>query len=99
MNQRIRYHKSRSGILQSRRNFITSGGQEVIVELDLNVKKFRILDSVSGVEVASGGNTRNVSVLKIQAKRGLTVLGVEFAEESRNRIELPSGAGNVGHTA
>lgn len=99
MNQRIRYNKTRSGVLQSRRNFMTGQGQEVVVELDLNSKRYRILDSVSGAEVATGGNTRNVSVLKIQAKRGLTDLGVEFAGESRNRMtKLPVGT-SVGHTA
>ena len=97
MNQRIRYSKTRSGVLQSRRNFITGSGQEVIVELDLNTKRYRILDSVSGIEVATGGNTRNVSVLKIQAKRGLTNLGVEFADETRTR-KLPAGM-TVGHSA
>lgn len=96
MNQRIRYSKARTGILQSRRNFITGSGQEVMVELDLNSKRYRILDSVSGAEVSVGGNTRNVSVLKIQAKRGLTTLGVEFADETRTR-KLPVGA--IGHTA
>jgi hypothetical protein len=93
MNKRIRYNKTRSGVLQSRRNFMTGQNQEVVVELDLNAKRFRILDSVSGAEVATGGNTRNVSVLKIQAKRGLTSLGVTFAEESRTRAPktLPVG--------
>ena len=85
MNQRIRYNKVRNGVLLSRRNFTTATGREVNVELDLNIKKYRILDSVSGEQVATGGNTRNVAVLKIQAKRGLTDLGVSFADETRNR--------------
>lgn len=84
-NKRIRYAQTRTGVLQSRRMFTTSTGQEVLVELDLNAKKYRVLDSVTGVEVVAGGNTRNLSVLKIQAKRGLTGLGVEFADETRNR--------------
>lgn len=84
-NTRIRYQKTASGVLQSRRYFVTKTGQEVYVQLDLNVKKYRILDSTSGVEVATGGNTRNISVLKIQSKKGLVALGVSFAEETRNR--------------
>jgi len=84
-NQRIRYQKTAQGVLQSRRYFLTKAGQEVYVQLDLNGKKYRILDSSSGVEVTSGGNTRNISVLKIQAKKGLTGLGVEFMEEKRDR--------------
>lgn len=84
-NTRIRYQEDKSGVLQSRRRFTTASGQEVLVELDLNQKKYRVLDSTTGVEVVSGGNTRNVSVLKIQAKRGLTELGVAFADETRER--------------
>ena len=64
---------------------MTKAGQEVYVQLDLNAKKYRILDSLTGVEVASGGATRNTSVLKIQSKRGLMALGVEFAAEQRDR--------------
>lgn len=85
VNTRIRYMEVQPGVLQSRRRFITSSGAEVLVELDLNAKKYRILDSVSGTEIATGGNTRNKSVLKIQSKRGLSALGVSFAEEKRDR--------------
>ena len=85
MNQRIRYNKVRNGVLLSRRNFVTGAGREVNVELDLTAKKYRILDSASGEQLSTGGNTKNVSVLKIQAKRGLTELGVQFADETRNR--------------
>jgi hypothetical protein len=87
-NIRIRYQTIKPGVLQSRRRFTTATGQEVLVELDLNQKKYRVLDSVTGVEVASGGNTKNLSVLKIQSKRGLTALGVTFAEETRTRSDL-----------
>ena len=84
-NTRIRYQTVKPGVLQSRRRFITSTGQEVLVELDVNQKKYRVLDASSGAVVASGGNTRNVSVLKIQSKRGLTELGVSFQDEKRER--------------
>lgn len=84
-NKRIRYAKTKQGILTSRRNFTTASGSEVIVELDLNNKKYRILDASSLTEVTSGGNTRNTSVLKIQAKKGLMTLGVAFADETRER--------------
>jgi hypothetical protein len=91
-NKRIRYNKVRNGVLLSRRNFVTGGGREVNVELDLANKKYRILDSASGEQVATGGNTRNTSVLKIQAKRGLTDLGVTFADEVRVRgAEVAAG--------
>jgi hypothetical protein len=90
LNTRIRYQTIKPGVLQSRRRFTMSTGQEVLVELDLIQKKFRILDSITGVEFASGGNTRNVSVLKIQAKRGLNELGIQFTDETRTRgsVEL-----------
>ncbi len=84
-NVRIRYNKIVNGVTVSRRNFTTKEGQTVVAELNLNAKKFRILDASTGAEVASGGNTRNLSVLKIQCKRALTGLGVEFADEVRNR--------------
>lgn len=85
MNQRIRYHKAKNGVMTSRRNYTTSAGSTVVVELDLNNKKYRILDASSLSEVATGGNTKNVSVLKIQAKKELVDLGVTFAEETRDR--------------
>ena len=85
MNKRIRYSKVKTGVLLSRRNFTTAAGQTVVVVLDLNAKRYQILDAASNAEVTSGGNTKNVSVLKIQAKKGLQGLGVTFAEEVRNR--------------
>jgi len=90
-NQRIRYHKPVNGVLTSRRHFTTAAGREVKVQLNLNAKTYSILDSSTGEQVAMGGNTKNVAVLKIQAKRGLTELGVVFAEETRERggMELP----------
>lgn len=84
-NVRIRYQTVKPGVLQSRRRFVTAAGREVLVELDLNAKKYRVLDAATGEEVASGGNTRNSAVLKIQSKRGLSELGVSFADETRNR--------------
>jgi len=88
---RIRYQKMGPGVLRSRRYFKTAAGAEVYVELNLDAKKYRIVDSVSGVELATGGNTRNSSVLKIQSKRGLEGLGVAFTDESRNRGNGTSG--------
>lgn len=90
MNTRIRYSKPNDGVLTSRRNFTISTGQEVKVELDLNSKTYRVLDAVTGAEVATGGNTVNVSVLKIQSKRALSELGAVFDGETRVR-EVDSG--------
>jgi hypothetical protein len=86
MERRIRYTKTGSGLLTSLRNFTTANGAEVKVELDVNNKKFRILDAVTGSELVNGGDTRNVAVLKIQAKEALKGVGVQFAPEIRNRV-------------
>jgi hypothetical protein len=85
LNVRIRYNKIVDGKTTSRRTFVTSAGREVVAELNLNDKKYRILDAVTGEEVASGGKTKNLSVLKIQTKNGLMALGVEFSDEERDR--------------
>ncbi len=94
-SQRIRYANVGPSVLKSRRNFTTADGREVQVELNLEDKKYRVLDSVSGEEVSSGGNTRNKSVLKIQAKRGLTELGVVFDEETRKRDYVDDDMSNI----
>lgn len=85
MNQRIRYNKVAADKLVSRRTFVTASGTEVVVELNLGQKRYRVLDAANSVEVSTGGNTRNIAVLKIQAKRGLKELGVQFADETRER--------------
>lgn len=86
MSQRIRYLRvDGNGVLKSRRAFSLADGRQVFVELDTTAKKFTIKDGSSGEVVSSGGNTKNLSVLKIQAKKGLEELGVQFAEEKRNR--------------
>lgn len=84
-NSRIRYAKVEDGITRSRRYYLTSEGKQVFVVLNLNEKKYQIQDSVTGDVVATGGDTVNVAVLKIQAKQGLTALGVEFSGEKRTR--------------
>ncbi len=84
-NVRIRYNKVSADKLVSRRTFVTGAGNEVVVELNLGQKQYRILDAVTSAELASGGNTRNIAVLKIQGKRALKSLGVEFANEERDR--------------
>jgi hypothetical protein len=85
-NVRIRYDENDDGtVLTSRRMFVTGAGVEVKVTLDVANKKYSILDASSGAVVASGGDTVNLAVLKIQAKEGLTALGVSFSEEKRDR--------------
>lgn len=92
-NQRIRYSRATDGNkLVSRRKYTLPNGSQVSVELDLDAKKYQIKDAVTAQVLAEGGNTTNISVLKIQSKRGLIELGAEFASESRDRgndRELP----------
>lgn len=95
MSQRIRYQRTDANKLVSRRKFSLPSGVQVSVELDLDAKNYRVKDAVTEQVIAEGGNTRNVSVLKIQAKRGLTALGVEFAPESRDRGTDAGGNGPV----
>lgn len=86
MNQRIRYQSVQgTSVLKSRRVFKTADGKDVSIELDTASLKFTVRDSITGEPVLNGGNTRNLSVLKIQAKNGLQSLGVQFAAEARNR--------------
>ncbi len=85
MSQRIRYATISEGVLLSRRNFITATGKTVQVELDLNNKKYRVIDSITNEVVTAGGRTKNLAVLKIQSKRALSELGVVFTEETRDR--------------
>lgn len=85
--KRIRYVKNGNGYLRSMRNFTTRKGMEVRVELDTETKRFVIVDAIEGTIVANGGDTVNLAVLKIKAKKALLKLGVKFDEEVRKRKE------------
>lgn len=87
LNKRIRYVETVPGVLTSRRHFTTSSGQEVNVVLSVDSKTYRVIDSATGIEVASGGGTKNLSILKIKAKKNLEELGVVFDDEKRIRGE------------
>jgi len=81
---RIRYNKVVNGTCRSRQFFNTSINETVFVVLDFNTFKFRILDANDSTPLVEGGNTKNKSVLKIQAKRALEKLGVKFNDEERS---------------
>lgn len=89
-NMRIRYDEQADGKLRSKRTITTTQNGAVFVELDLSNKKFVILDSMTLAPIFHGGNTSNISVLKIQAKEALETLGAEFVSERRNRQQKPS---------
>jgi hypothetical protein len=46
------------------------------------------VDSVEGTIIFEGGNTVNLSILKIKAKTALLKLGVKFDEEVRKRKDV-----------
>lgn len=89
MSTRIRYSKENNGLLKSMRTFTvqTSEGlsSDVIIKLDPQNNKFFVVDASTEDLVVEGGRTTNLSVLKIQAKKALTKLGVEFGTETRDR--------------
>lgn len=97
MSTRIRYDENEDGtVLTSRRHFALESGVEVKVELDTVNKKYRVLDAVTQQELATGGDTVNLSVLKIQAKQALTDLGVNFGKEERKRDGASTGPVSLG---
>lgn len=93
MNRRIRYNKVTDDTLVSRRTFSTNTGREVVVELNLGDKKYKVRDATTQEVIVIGGSTTNLAVLKIQAKRGLKQLGVQFGNETRNRNDRDTAQG------
>lgn len=84
MSTRIRYDLNDEGTtLTSRRLFRTGAGVEAKAVIDATSMKFTIVDAVTGDTLASGGDTINLAVAKIQTKEALTELGVRFDEEKR----------------
>lgn len=83
-NTRIRYKSIGDNLLKSVRVFSVND-TALSVTLDTENKRFTIVDENSGDEVMTGGKTKNLAVLKIQAKKALSDLGVSFGEETRNR--------------
>lgn len=84
MNTRIRYEKSELGkILKSVRNFQTIDNLSVSVTLDLNNMSFIVKNVDTNEVVFNGGDTRNETILKRQAKSALASLGVNFEPENR----------------
>ena len=91
---RIRY-KRNGNVLTSRRVYNLKDNLSVNVVLDLDAMTYALIDANgSGAVIASGGGTKNLSVLKIKAKEGLKNLGFDFNNESRNR-----GVNDAIHTA
>jgi len=84
-NTRIRYNRSNEGLLVSGRALYAGNDDYVLVKLDTENFRFEIVNAVEGTIISEGGNTKNLAVLKKQAKRALKAIGVEFDEETRNK--------------
>lgn len=82
MNTRIRYEKD-GAFLVSTRVFVVNN---VPYKVKLNVveKTYALIDQETGAVPVQGGGTKNLTVLKRQAKRALVKLGYNFAGETRN---------------
>lgn len=103
MATRIRYNTEGTTLVS--RRFFTIGIQPTVdgrlestikIVLDTVNMKFSFIDVSTGETVFSGGNTKNLAVLKIQAKDGLRELGFEFDSETRvKRYNMDKGKSKV----
>lgn len=83
MAKRIRYEKTNiPNILASVRTYNT-GHAEYRVLLNLNEKKYKIVE-LPHKNIAAEGEAVSLAMLKIRAKRALTQLGYSFDEEGRD---------------
>jgi len=83
--ERTAFQKQFAPILESKRGFRLDG-VEVKVRLNLDEMYFEIF---RGEEVLyKGGTTKNINLLKVQAKNYVASLGYDFGTENRNRKEL-----------
>lgn len=81
--KRIRYSKNSSGNLISvKKLYHPTNGARYEVQLDLVERQWLILDDASGMVAASGHNN-SLAMMKIEVKRALAVLGIEFENETR----------------
>ncbi len=84
MSTRIRYIKYENdpNMLKSMRNYRTKMG-DAFVLLHTVSMQMNVVHAENGTVLASGGDTKNLAVLKIKAKKALASLGVEFSKEER----------------
>jgi hypothetical protein len=88
MSTRIRYqkHSKRENVLESVQTFISdSTGAKYKVRLDLNNMMYEIKNLRSEKLHKGGEGINNLAVLKRNAKKHLSKLGVKFDGEDRKR--------------
>lgn len=85
MSTRIRYSKN-EGVLTSIRVFPLGSDITARVVLDTTNMSFIIEDVNTGNVLRAGGKTKNLTVLKNQARRAIMELGAGLVQEHRNRI-------------
>lgn len=83
MATRIRYSKTEDPNLVRSAKAFKVGDRHVYVSLHTVSLQFNIYDATTREIIVSGGKTKNLTVLKIQAKTALKHMGVEFAEDVR----------------
>lgn len=89
MSTRIRYGASElDPVLKKSKKFFDAKGKKYYVVLNEDSFHYVILDAKSKEVVRSGGNTKNKTVLRNQAKKALVDLGVTFDGETRNKKVL-----------
>lgn len=89
MKTRIRYN-SDNNLLISRQTFTGSNYTPYRIVLDKENLSYKIMNAATDEIVTTGGNTKNLTVLKSKAKNALVSLGVEFDTETRDRTTASS---------
>lgn len=82
MHTRIKYDYS--GPVGISKQVFRHNGLDLRVVINVEEFYFEIVTN-DGQPVVKGGNTKNVAVLKRQAKRALVKYGYEFGSETRNK--------------
>jgi hypothetical protein len=86
MSTRIRYSTSELGKALKKSNQVFRAGKKgFYVVLNEDSMHYMIFDAETKEPIASGGNTTNKTVLRLQAKKALEQLGVKFSGENRKK--------------
>lgn len=86
-SSRIRYSKLDDNKMKSVKTFNhTTNGARYDVILNVTDSQWLVLDAQSGLVAASGHQT-SLHKMKIEAKKSLAALGIEFSKEQRDTSE------------
>lgn len=79
-------------MIKSMRNYRVRNGRDAYVILHTVSMQYNVVDAENGTVFASGGDTKNLAVLKIKAKKALADLGASFSKETREKDKLTDDA-------